>query len=250
MQHSSEVVSCLGIFEIQAGQIVSGDIDLLNHKTWGHDVKPQTQRAFVRLLKRPNTFLWSSSSELCLLQPSACFSPQQCQSFMAQKNSYSKQGIDTSRGQAKWGIKTAVQGYKPAYKAANTALWKKNKSLQFCLFPSLRCQWSGLWKCITQCREAEFSTALISPASLFLLKFMFASDHHFQQKIIKATISTLFWLSTCRHRSIWSFWQWHHSYWYNKLLPPETEWPGLHIRYTKTDDYFRDNCFFPTERLL
>lgn len=43
MQHSSEVVSCLGMFEIQAGQIVSGDIDLLNHKTWGRSETPNTK---------------------------------------------------------------------------------------------------------------------------------------------------------------------------------------------------------------
>lgn len=137
-----------------------------------------------------------------------------------------------------------MQGYKPAHKAANTAGWEKNESLWSYLFHSLRSQCAGLWKCITQCWEAEISRALVSAILLFPLKFMLASDHHFQEKYVtkraRARIPSLFWLSAYRHRNIWSFWWWPHISWFDKSMWPETVCPGLHIRYTKTDNYIRD----------
>lgn len=146
---------------------------------------------------------------------------------------------------AKQVIKTAVvQGYKPVHKAANTAVWEKNESLRSYLFPPRRSQCAGLWKCITQCWEAEISRALVSAILLFPFKFMPASDHHFQQKYVakraKARIPSLFWLSTYRHRNVWSFWWWPDNSWFDKSMWPETVYPGLHIRITKTDNCIRD----------
>lgn len=101
-QYSSEVVYCLGMFDIQAFnlQIVSEDTDLSNHKTWDHYLKVQTQGSFIWLLKRPN-ILWSSSSELCLLQLLAVSHLGSTDLSTARKASYSKEGSSTNHGVAK-----------------------------------------------------------------------------------------------------------------------------------------------------